>query len=222
MSEPDRPNNLERRKKILRRSIIPIMVVLVASIMLSLPGIATSNLIKNYENQDYDAASSWGNLGTGVTIFHSWMAHYNYGTSLYMQKRYSEAEESFTKALDRNPPAEHVCDVRLNLAVSIIRQAELMSQETQQSEIMEMVGRALEIMAGDDCPALSGSGEEPSGEEEEGGEESEEETETEEEEVDQDQEDELKELIQQGEEEHQTDQREDEARQDWSMVDKPF
>ena len=55
-----------------------------------------------------------------INIQEQYIAHYNYGTSLYKTKQYKEAKKEFSKAL-KTTPQKRICHVRVNLALTEIK-----------------------------------------------------------------------------------------------------
>ena len=73
--------------------------------------------IRTYNSGNYDS-----NLVKYLFIVNypeSYVAHYNYGNSLYMKQNYEEAKEEFEKSLS-TAPREKRCFVRYNLALSML------------------------------------------------------------------------------------------------------
>ena len=50
-----------------------------------------------------------------------YIAYYNEGNILYNKENYKEAINKYNKAISKNPPQDKVCDVRINLSLSIIK-----------------------------------------------------------------------------------------------------
>ncbi len=51
----------------------------------------------------------------------SYVAYYNDGNILYKNDEYDSAMKKYKKAIEKKPPQNKVCDVRINLSLSIIK-----------------------------------------------------------------------------------------------------
>lgn len=52
-----------------------------------------------------------------------YIAHYNDGIRYYKSEDYKNSESKFETALKNNPPEERICLIRINLSLSIVKQA---------------------------------------------------------------------------------------------------
>lgn len=142
---------LKRRKKWLLLSIAPITVFLLAAIKLVTPTITTSLLQSMYEEGNYNAAQFWGTVNSFINIIEPYKAHFNNGTVLFRLHRYIDAEKELNQALLRNPPKDVVCEVRVNLALSIEAQADILSEEKKYDESIILYDKARTTLYGDNC-----------------------------------------------------------------------
>lgn len=55
----------------------------------------------------------------------SYTVKYNEGNRLYNEGSYSEAKEKYLEALKLNPKKEHECKIRINLALSILKDIQI-------------------------------------------------------------------------------------------------
>lgn len=76
-------------------------------------------IIWNYNNDIYNTL-----LVRSLYVFNfnqSYIAYYNEGNILYKKDRYAEAIEKYTEALEKKPPQNRICDVRINLTLATIK-----------------------------------------------------------------------------------------------------
>ena len=107
--------------------------------------------IRTYNSGNYDS-----NLVKVLFIVNypePYVAHYNYGNSLYMKKEYESAKEEFEDAL-KIAPREKRCYVRYNLALSMLELVDY-SDEDKANEELDNIKKVLE---GDNCANGEGTG----------------------------------------------------------------
>jgi hypothetical protein len=107
--------------------------------------------ISNYNNSKYD--SKLVNYLFVINSPEPYVAHYNYGNNLYMQKNYKDAKEEFEKALNTAPLSKR-CYVRYNLALSMLELVDYSNESKANSEL-EQIKKVLE---GDNCANNQGTG----------------------------------------------------------------
>ena len=100
--------------------------------------------ISNYNNEKYD--SKVINYLFIINSPEPYVAHYNHGNDLYMQKRYKEAKKEFETAL-KTAPVSKRCYVRYNLALSMLELVDYSNESRANSEL-EQIKLVLE---GDNC-----------------------------------------------------------------------
>lgn len=67
----------------------------------------------------------------------SYIAYYNDGNILYQNQKYDIAIKKYQKALDKKPPQNKVCDIRINLSLSIIKQIDTSDYKTAFDQLEE-------------------------------------------------------------------------------------
>lgn len=76
-------------------------------------------IIWNYNNNIYNTT-----FVKTLYIFNfnqPYIAYYNEGNILYKTEKYEEAIKKYNKSLEKNPPQNKVCDIRINLSLSMIK-----------------------------------------------------------------------------------------------------
>ena len=109
-------------KKYYKKIIIGIIAVLSAiTLFVGFKIVINKNFIKNYPdtfNQEYRLL-----LMSIFNIYEPYVADYNYGNYYYKEDRYAEAVEKYKKALTRNVPKGKLCDIEINLSLSLMQLA---------------------------------------------------------------------------------------------------
>ena len=109
-------------KKYYKKIIIGIITLLSAiTLFVGFKIVINKNFIKNYPdtfNQEYRLL-----LMSIFNIYEPYVADYNYGNYYYKEERYAEAVEKYKKALNRNVPRGKICDIEINLSLSLMQLA---------------------------------------------------------------------------------------------------
>ena len=126
-------------KKIL---IILISILSLLFLRSTIVYILTENLINNYEEKNYDDSSI--NTLYLLNFNLSYIDFYNHGNIYYQEKNYNRAIDRYNIALKKNPPEDKVCDIQINLALSILG---LMENDNKKSHLQE----AREVLYKNDC-----------------------------------------------------------------------
>ena len=104
------------------------------------------HFMREYDAGRYDAAGP--QALTYVNFAEPWVAYHNLGCATYMLGSYELAEGAFVQALDTKPPHEGEypaceCDIRLNLALSIVRPLDLgWKTEQERQSLIAALSRA--------------------------------------------------------------------------------
>ena len=84
-----------------------------------------------------------------------YIAYYNYGNLLYQIGYYEDAINEYKKALEFEIPKKRVCDVRINLSLSMTN---MISDEMDLSEQIKLLEEAQAVLYEDDCAEENGGG----------------------------------------------------------------
>lgn len=119
---------LRRRKRMLIiMTPLAILALIIALKLLSL-SVCTTQALRAAEQQHYDQALQWLMPLTIANVIEPYKVHYNRGIIYYEQQSYAQSEQAFWHALElHNGDSE--CDIRINLALSIEKQADAYQQK---------------------------------------------------------------------------------------------
>ena len=107
-----------------RRLIKTVLVNIIALLMIvaGLRAMLTYGLsamgVRDMQEENYVNAKAVFSANRVANWYQPWLAHYNYGVSLFELRLFPEAADAFQKALPLTPDAKH-CQVALNLAWSL-------------------------------------------------------------------------------------------------------
>lgn len=129
------------------KNFLKILYIIIIIIFLKLTFSFLINLfiINNYNNNIYN-----NNLVKTLYLFNfnePYIAYYNEGNILYKKEKYEEAIEKYQKAIAKNPPQKRICDIRINLSLTIIKNIKSSNNE----EIIEILEEAKENLYNNNC-----------------------------------------------------------------------
>ena len=116
----------------MKKNIKKIIVVAISSLVL-ITGLISSKIFINKKfiekypstfNQEYRLV-----LLSLFNFYEPYIVHYNYGNYYYKEGRYNEAIEKYKKALTYNVPKYRICDIELNLSLSIMKMVNSVSDD---------------------------------------------------------------------------------------------
>lgn len=138
-------NNLKQKKL-----LIIVIILLIIAIKLTYKYSINKIYIQKYNNKVYEPSLPRKLLF--INIQEKYIAHYNYGTSLYQTGEYKEAKEEFTIAL-KTVPKKKICFVRANLALTEIK---LLSEDEDVS--IKKIEDIQKILLEDECATENHNG----------------------------------------------------------------
>lgn len=112
--------------------------------------ILNSNVISSYNDGKYNEKLAEKLIP--FTIFEKYISYYNYGNILYKNNDYSEAKIQYEKSLQYRVPKDRVCDIRINLSLSIINSID--TGNTTIEKQLEILKEARNILYEDNCANL--------------------------------------------------------------------
>ena len=146
---PDK-TRLEKRKKLLKRTLVPSAVVLLIGLFLVAPNVITGGAIKSYYGANYDAALRSLKLLSFPNMIESYKYHLNAGDVYYGKKDYKNAEERFRAARDLTPK-QYYCQITINLALTIEAQADELVSAKQYDQAIVRYDEIKAIVTESDC-----------------------------------------------------------------------
>lgn len=113
-------------------------------------------IISRYDDGDYSVDVD-GLLF--ANCIQPYLAHYNMGNIHYKNKDYESAIEEYRTALDKNPGKEQECDVRINLALAVIgTMASDYGSEKNVEDSIAKLKEARAVLLENDCATENGDG----------------------------------------------------------------
>lgn len=129
-------------KKIIRIIFIILIVILVK---LFYSYSINEKIIDNYDKKDYSETLIYSLYF--LNFNEPYIVYYNHGNLLYQQGNYEDAILKYQKALDKKPSKKRVCDVRVNLALSMAATINVKDKDNA----LEKLKEAKEVLYEDDC-----------------------------------------------------------------------
>lgn len=113
-----------RRKRMLKIAAFPCAVILIASLFVFRVGIFNIVYSVSYGNQNYDVANSMADFQGLGNVISPYIKYYDGGVAKLKNKQYENAEKDFRSSLKENPPEKILCNIYVNLSLSIEYQAD--------------------------------------------------------------------------------------------------
>jgi hypothetical protein len=134
----------ERRKKMLIYAALPAIICVVAGTFFLRPSITVAFVKAGVNSGRAEGVIGIANLQKTANAIEPYIAYYNSGTAYLASNKAQEAERDLRKSLKQNPPADKVCQVRVNLSYSI----ELRADKEQSAYLYNM---AQGVLLEDNC-----------------------------------------------------------------------
>ena len=135
-----------------KKMIIFIAIALVATIKFLYTIVVNDSFIKKYNNGVYD--EEYVKKLLVLNIQEPYIAHYNYGNTLYQLKKYDEAKDEYLEAL-KSVSKGRVCDVRVNLALTEIN---LIDTSLSRDELIKEIEDIQKVLLEDSCATVNQTG----------------------------------------------------------------
>ena len=140
-------------RKIKQKKLLVILVLLlIVAIKLGYKYSVNNSYINKYNDGEYSVDTAKKLLF--LNIQEKYIAHYNYGTSLYQTEDYTHAKEEFTEAL-KTVPKKRVCDVRVNLALTEIK---LLPKKENVDTYIKEINNIQKVLLEDNCATKNHNG----------------------------------------------------------------
>ena len=140
----------QKKRKLLIWSLPICIVVAILSLVLLIMTIGTKLSISKYDKKNYQSSQKTLSNLRYINLFDRYKTKYNYGTALLGNSRYKEAEAEFKEAL-LDVPLSFECQVRFNMVISVVAQAEQFYADKKYNEAILAYDRAKAVIDGKDC-----------------------------------------------------------------------
>ena len=141
----------QRRKKLLFYALTPVIILFLAGLFFLRPCVFDALYSLNYDNENAGFNIFISGVQTKLNIIEPYIAHYSAGTAYIKDNDGVQAEKELRKSLEKNPPADKVCQVRTNLSYSIEMQADQANISGHPEEALVLFSTAEGILYGDNC-----------------------------------------------------------------------
>lgn len=132
------------------------IVLFIVCVKLAFTYIYNECIIDKYNDKDY--SSDVAPL-LFCNVIQPYLAHYNMGNIHYQNGAYESAIDEYKKALLKNPDKEEECSVRINLALAIIKTtAEDYASEENVEDTIEKLTEARNVLLEGGCATEEGNG----------------------------------------------------------------
>lgn len=140
-----------RRKRLLKVILLPTLILVLIGIFFLRTTFFNIIYSLSYENQNYNTAKFLTDEQKVGNIISPYVAYFDTGTINLKREQYKEAEESFREALRNNPPNDIICQVYVNLSLSIEKQGDLLVEAENYEEALVMYNSAQSILYEHNC-----------------------------------------------------------------------
>lgn len=135
----------------MKKFFIAIYIVLIfIAVKLAFTFYMNEKFIDNYNQQIY----SYDDIQYLfiLNIFEPYIVYYNYGNILYQNGDFEEAIVQYRKALTLFPPHRKECDIRINLALAMLKQInEDDKSEENRQKILDILEEAKQVLCEKGC-----------------------------------------------------------------------
>lgn len=156
----------KRRKKMFLVALVPIIILILASILFLRPGVFDMIFSAAYKGIDAGGAISISQFHKNLNIIEPYLAPYNAGTAYLKDKNGASAETEFRDSLRLGPPKNMLCQIRVNLSYSIELQADEAKNRNDYDQALILYNKAEGALYEDDCAKKNQSENEQGGKDE--------------------------------------------------------
>lgn len=141
----------EKRKQLLKRYSVSLALLLLVALFFLSTWIYNLVYLVSYSGKNYPISDGFTETRFIINILEPYIADYNQGTARLKMGKYEEAEKSFTESLKKSPAEDKLCQIYVNLSLSIELQADKLLQSSNFNKSMELYGRAQTILLNNNC-----------------------------------------------------------------------
>lgn len=140
-----------RRKRLLKIIFLPTFLLVLISLFFLRTTFFNIVYSLSYENQNYNTAKFLTDEQKVANMIAPYVAYFDAGTINLKREQYKEAEESFHDALKNNPPKEILCQIYVNLSLSIEKQGDKLVDDRNYEEALVMYNSAQSVLYENNC-----------------------------------------------------------------------
>ncbi len=108
-------------KQTVKKIIVAALIVVGFALLKFVASFALNeSLVANIDNGDY--SDGLVKALYALNLEESYVVHYNDGIRYYKLANFKNSQAKFEEALNHNPPEDRICDVRINLSLSMLKQ----------------------------------------------------------------------------------------------------
>ena len=141
----------EKRKELLKRYSIPFFLLVLIALFFLSTWIYNLVFLISYDGKNFPIADGFTETRFFINILEPYIADYNQGAARLRMGQYEKAEESFTNSLQKSPAKERLCQIYVNLSLSIEFQADTLLQKSNFNKALELYGRAESVLYNNNC-----------------------------------------------------------------------
>ncbi len=140
-----------KRKHLLSLYAIPIAIIMAISLFFLSSWFYNLVYLVSYHNSNFPIAHGITETRFLMNILEPYLADYNQGVALLRMGEFNNAEESFRKSIENNPPKDRICKVYENYSLSIEKQADIKRAGGNYAESIELYYFAEAVLYSNDC-----------------------------------------------------------------------
>lgn len=140
-----------RRKRLLKIAFLPTLILILIGVFFLRTTFFNIVYSLSFENQNYNTAKFLADEQKVGNIIAPYVAYFDTGTINLKREQFKEAEESFRETLRNNPPKEILCQVYVNLSLSIEKQADKLSDDENYEDALVLYNSAQSVLYENDC-----------------------------------------------------------------------
>ena len=141
----------EKRKQLMKRYSVSLALLLLVALFFLSTWIYNLVYLVSYSGKNYPISEGFTETRFIANILEPYIADYNQGTARLKMGKYEEAEKSFTESLKKSPAEDRLCQIYVNLSLSIEFQADKLLKSNSFNKSMELYGRAQTILLNNNC-----------------------------------------------------------------------
>lgn len=140
-----------RRKRLLKITFLPTLILVLIGVFFLRTTFFNIVYSLSYENQNYNTAKFLTDGQKVGNIVAPYVAYFDTGTINLKRELFREAEENFRETLRNNPPKEILCQVYVNLSLSIEKQADKLTDDGNYEDALILYNSAQSVLYENNC-----------------------------------------------------------------------